>query len=426
MAGYVDGATPFERPFQDLIESLPATLEALSKRTEYRAFGTGVSGPLPDGRARLQRAGFYSCQGAGCDNQESRLDVVLDEVARRPGDFALILTDLWFTNSDIRSSGVTALQPRLAGLLAQGRTISIYGIDAPFRGRVYDLPATESVAYEGRHPLYMIVIGTKAEAVAFDAGLARSGSRFIAEALTNGKMKKAVFTLDPSVDGASAPVFAPVGGRLLSDRFEPQTGVDIPSFRLLRRPATKTAPQATWSGPAPGRLIDGAVWRAPLSAHTRIWRRVQKSSCADKAWIELTDSGDGWSETGGGHRSLSLESPAILSRLASPGVYLVSGRLERASAAARPKATDFGPDSDADANPDAGSAMASDAADAWMRSGWNLRPEEAARVAASSPEMFPTLNLSEFARIMGNALTVAAEEKGGAIDGFSVLIQVEN
>jgi|GEM_PF-1842879 len=406
MAGYLSGATPFERPFQDLIESLPAALTTMGQSAEYRAFGAQVSAPLPDGRTRLQRADFYTCQGSGCDNQDSRLDAVLDEVTRRPGEFALLVTDLWFRNPDLQSSGLTALQPRLAGLLAAGKTIAIYGMDAPYAGRIYDLPASASLPYTGRHPLYLIAIGTKADMAGFDAALSGSGSRFIAEGMSNGRIKKAIFMLDPAAHTGISPVQTTANPRLISDRFEPQDGVDIPSYRLVRHGAPAPTGSAMWTGPDPDRLIPGAVWQAPLSAQTRIWRRVKSHSCADGAWVELGRTTEGWRDQGDGRKSLRLDQPALLNRLATPGVYLVSAQLEPQASA--------GP-----ASPAAASG------DGWMRGNWNLRPEDAASVAAAPPDLFPTLNLSEFARLLSQSLSVAAAQKGAPLDGFTILIEVE-
>jgi hypothetical protein len=58
----------------------------------------------------------YLCTGAlaatagTCDNQESRLDVVLRKVAESPaGTLSVIVTDLWLSTSDLAASGPVAV-----------------------------------------------------------------------------------------------------------------------------------------------------------------------------------------------------------------------------------------------------------------------------------------------------------------------------
>ncbi len=416
MAGYIAGATAYERPFQDLIGSLPATLKANGVDAQYRAFGRSVTDILPDGATQLQKAAWYGCPSgniAKCDNQESRLDAVFAEVAKAPDDMAVVITDLWFTNSDIQTSGNTALKPQLADILTAGRTIAVYGIDAPFAGRIYDLtdaagtklPVT--VKPGGRHPLFMIVVGSKRQVVQFGKEFERSGSKALASGIAEGRIKRSLFTIDPGPEVGRDPKPLDPGKhpRLVQTVFEPANGVEIQQFALRPGlPPRRDAPQPmapSWTGPKDNAFLPDAVWQGDLSPKTRIWFRKDQQ-CKPTSWQEARATDEGWEAlSGGGKMKLAIDPARIGPRLSQSGVYLISGELRRTS------------------------VLSPNPANEWMRGTWNLAPEAAAQVSRTPPPMFPTLNLSEVARLMEESLATAAERKQAAVMGFSVLVQVE-
>jgi hypothetical protein len=322
---------------------------------------------------------------------------------------AVMLSDLWFDNRTSQTSGLTDLQPPLEKILESGRAVAIYGIAAPFNGSIYDLPtgdpATRTLkGYVGRHPLFMLVVGSKAQLLAFDAQLARSGSDLIARGAADGSIRRSIFTVSPGPDHprqrkpmeeGSDPLIRP-------SAFDTFGKASIQQFRLgkgalIGSGARPTAPG--WIGPHDDAFIDHAVWQGPMVPRTRIWQQ-RDTNCTRESWLPLGTMEGGWTEAPGEKRRFALDAGKFYGRVSRNGVYLVTGELMRSSVASP--------------NP----------ANAWMVA-WNLAPEHAAAVAARPPATFPTLNIGEVARIMEGSLATAAERNGGGITGFSVLVKVE-
>ncbi|MBY8825525.1 hypothetical protein [Sphingomonas colocasiae] len=412
MVGYLDGANNLERPLQDLITTLPATLRLMGHKSAFRSFGTAISAPLDNGAGLAGRAAFTCAPGAAgsCDNKESRLDVVLEAVKSKD-ELAVVISDLWFSNSDIQTTGITALQPLLTEILLSGRVVAIYGIDSPFAGKIYDLPqpglGATTMAYVGRHPLYMLVIGSKASVVEFGDKLAGSGPKFLATGLAAGTVRRALFAIDPGqqVRADKAPLSLGKHPRLRPDYLPLPQGVEIQRFALTRGLPEKRGAAAPdlpqWTGPKSSDFLKDVVWSGPTESRTRIWLRNDEN-CTKSSWLSRSESDLGWSAAREGQRRFSLDPARLVSAFSSKGVYLVVGEVRRTSVS--------------QPNP----------ASAWMRGDWNLEPEQAQSVAQARPRVFPTLNLSEFGRIMEGALAAAAQKKDQPIAGFATLVKVED
>lgn len=419
MVGYIAGGTNLERPLQDLIATIPSSLKTVGIDTALRSFGTKVSDELPDAGKQLLRAEAYVCKAAdraACDNSESRLDTVLGQVASQNDDLAIIVSDLWFSNSDIQSTGIAALQPMLTDLLFKDKVIAIYGIDAPFAGKIYDLPqagnGSISVPYQGRHPLYVMVVGSKRAVIDFDSALASSGSNSLAEGAKSGRIMRSVFTVDPGPleYNQKQPL---IGGskqtRLHQENFEIPTGVSIQRFVMtagLPEKSGKVPPASPqWVGPDPSGFLANAVWIGPLATQTRVWKQTSKA-CSATSWIEQKSdqtSQIGWlADSGNGQMTFQLDPNKFAATLLTEGVYMIVGETKRLSVTQPNPATQ------------------------WMRGAWNLNPAQAEAAARSTPPTFPTLNLSEFGRIMEGALAAAAERKNQPLVGFAVLVKVDN
>lgn len=414
MVGYIAGANNFERPFQDLVATMPASLKLAGLETAFRSFGTTISDPLPNAGAELQKGDAFTCKagGAPCDNSESRLDVVLSQVKDSKDDLSIVVSDLWFTNSEIQSTGIAALQPMLTELLFSDRVIAIYGLSAPFNGKIYDLPkagtGSLSVPYSGRHPLYVMVIGSKQSVLDFDTSLASSGSRYLAEGIRNGTITRSLFAVDPGPVALKPtdPLSASKHPKLRRDNFAIPQGVAIQRFAMQRglpeRPGAGAPPLPQWTGPDPASFLANAVWAGPTTAQTRIWVRSSEA-CAASSWTEQKPSEVGWGPLlPDGRRTFSLDPAKFGASLLNEGTYLIVGETRRLSVAQPNPAT------------------------AWMRGEWNLDPVRAESAAQSRPALFPTLNLSEFGRIMEAALAAAAERKNQPVNGFAVMVKVSD
>lgn len=414
MAGYINGATNLERPLQDIVATLPGALQPLGIRTSVRAFGRTISPDLPDAGRELTRAAAYSCdkaQPAACDNAETRIDGVLDQIAEQKSRLAVIVSDLWFTNSEVASSGIAELKPRLEKLLLEGRMIAVYGLAAPFAGTIYDLPDAGadrfSVPYTGRHPLYMLVIGDAAAVDDFDAALRASGSRYLAEGRTrSGAIRRTIFMLDPvrHKAGSATPLSVVRHPRLERSNFDIPAGLAIQRYALrdgLPDRSGTRRPAPSWTGPDDTSFVTDAVWTGPLQTQTRIWKRASRQ-CSAKSWVGRNPSAAGWETSGSARRStFTLDPDRFAATLGGKGDYLIVAEIER-ELIDQPNA-----------------------ATQWMRGAWNLDPERAEATANAPGTIFPTLNLSEFGRLLETALASAADTRNRPILGFAVMVRIK-
>jgi hypothetical protein len=409
MAGYLGGATQFERPFHDVVRSVPDTLREIGVSATHRGFGAAIGEPVAAGGRAFENPAYFVCARRGDAGCESHLDQVFARIADSPEEMAVVVTDLWFDNSAENTSSLTALQPLLARILAEGRAVAVYGLDAPFKGTIYDLPTsavdTDSIPYEGRHPLFMLVIGSKPQILAFGTQLTRSGSPFISKGLATGAIKRSIFTVDPGPEHPrdKVPLEPGARGQLRPQTFETFGRASIQQFLLtdavLPRPGAPAQASPSWTGPKEDAFVEHAVWEGPTKPSVTIWRRKDEK-CTKDSWIALGSMEGGWEDAGPGQKRFSLDPGRFYARVGRNGVYAVTGELRRSS------------------------VNSPNAANQWMQA-WNLTPEQAAAAAAAPPRLFPTLNLLEVARHMENALATAAEKKGGGITGFSVMVKVE-
>jgi hypothetical protein len=414
MVGYVKGATVNERPYQDLLSVLPNVSREVSPKFTLRAFGKAIGEPLSGGAATAQAASFFSCgeQAAGtpCDNQETRLDVVFERIANNSKEVSIIISDLWLSNSDLQTSGLTALQPTLANILKSGRSISIYGIEAPFSGTIYDLPTgsgkLSKVNYQGGyHPLYVIIVGPKKDLVRIDTELARSGSSFLAQGVTSGSIKHSFFSLSPqSTEPNPADRFelAP-NPNIIQSAFMETPGVAIQQFEVLKASGlstTQTAATLTWSAPRPEMFARNAVWAGPMDTTMKVWQRVDEA-CQPSDWLPPATTTKGWSKSANGQTSVAIDPFAMPELFPSKATYLIAPVVVRTSLTSP--------------NPQ----------NAWMYGGWNLNPNNAAQVALNRPRVFPTMNLSEIARLLESSLAKAAEQQPAELAGRPILVKIK-
>lgn len=413
MIGYIAGATAAERPFHDLVGNLPAMLRRQQARPRFKAFGTRISDVLPaEQQAALMRADFYRCARPGapeCDNSETRLDNVFREIAADRDGMALVVTDLWFSNTDIETSALSALAEPLTGILASGRAVAVYGLAAPFDGTIYDLPGSPSTTrFEGEHPLFLIAVGSDAELAEFHRGWLRSPSPYLKQELETGRIHRTLFTLQPTAReaiqvGPLNPGTDPRIGLNPSEVFE---SVAIQQFRTSRRRALRIpdgpATPPHWEGPSAEAFIPDSVWRGRYLSGVRIWDRRGRD-CTDEDWIEGQPVPGLWTAVDGSRHRFSLAPDLLVTEIGREGTYLIVAELERQELE----------------SPSPQSA--------WMRE-WGFAPGDAdpQRRGADGAALFRTLHLQEFARLLENALADAAERNNTPLFGFAVLVRIED
>ncbi len=418
MVGYLNGADNDNRPFQALLGNLPTVAKIAGTESQFRAFGRSISEPIAVGDAKaLQSPAYYSCpKGPGqCESSESHLDQVFSMVADNKDELAIVVTDLWYDNTLDGTGGPSALQEPLTQILAEGRSVAVYGIEAPFKGQIYDIPAggtkETSTPHTGTHPLYVMVIGSKNDVMELDRQMERSGARVIREGLTSGAVKRSVFTIDPGPlrPMNPKPVTEGTDPDVRFRPFENYPNLKVQQFVLNAenaRPsaAPSKAKQAQWVAPKADDFLPHTVWQGELKANIKVWTRTGDEPCGK--WIEngamvqdavVPRGGEG----AAGQYSFDLSKSALIGKMRRPGVYLVSGQLVR---------------SDVDSpNP----------ANAWANN-WSFASNEGGAVLARRQALFPTLNLNEVMRIMENALRTATQRNGGGVVGFTVLVKSED
>jgi hypothetical protein len=425
MVGYLNGADNDNRPFQALLGNLPTVAKIAGTESQFRAFGRNISEPIAVGDAKaLQSAGYYSCaKGTPCESSESHLDQVFSMVAAQKDELAIVVTDLWYDNTLDGTGGPSALQEPLTQILADGRSVAVYGIEAPFKGQIYDIPAggtsETSTPHTGTHPLYVMVIGSKNDVMELDRQMERSGARVIREGLTTGAIKRSVFNIDP---GLLRPANAqPISSGGFPDvrirPFEAYPGLKVQQFALnTQNPRDKKGAKANppqWVAPKPDDFLPNTVWQGDLKADIRVWQRSGDEQCGkwidngalvDAAVVPRGGEGEG-AENGGGQFTFDLSKSALMTKMRRPGVYLISGQLTR---------------TDVD-SPNPANAWAND---------WSFASNEGGAVLAKRQAMFPTLNLNEVMRIMENALRTATQRANvsgaSGVVGFTVLVKSED
>jgi len=413
MVGYLAGATAAERPFHDLIGNLPAMLRRQQARPQFKAFGTRISGVLSaQQQAALMGADFYRCARPGspeCDNSETRLDNVFREIASSRNGMALVVTDLWFSNTDIETSALSALAEPLTEILASGRAVAVYGLAAPFAGAIYDLPSEPAtVRFQGEHPLFLIAVGSDAELAEFHRGWQRSPSPYLKQELESGGIRRTLFTLQPTARDAIrvGPLDPGTDPRIGLNPTEVFENVVIQQFqtsrrRALRIPDNPGAPPS-WEGPTAQAFIPDSVWRGRYGSRVRIWDRRGRT-CTEGDWLEGQPVPGLWGAVEGGRHRFSLTPDLLVTEIGREGTYLIVAELEREELE----------------TPSPQSA--------WMRE-WGFAPNDASpqRGGAGGVPLFRTLHLQEFARLLENALADAAERNNTPLFGFAVLVRIED
>ncbi len=405
MAGYLRGDAR-ERVFQDLIASLPNAAGQSPEKVKYALFARSIREVAAAQANRLQSAEAYAC--GACDNQESHLDAVLAEIAAAPKEsLSLVVTDLWQVNAEVQTTGAVVFTNALTSILSGGRSVAVYGFDAPYEGLIADLPSRDTTVRAFRRPLFLLAIGPVAQLDSLDRRMRRSPSALIATGLASGRAKHSLFTLTPGrpIAAEAKPFEGQAEGLRPGVFLRIRQGVQLQQFSISSRAARRDgegARQAVrWSGPKSEAMLNGAVWAGPLSPDTQVWAQHRdKAACnADKDWRSYGRMTTGWRAPDREGRQVFELSASELAAHLRPGTYLIVGAVRRTSLTSP--------------NP----------ANAWMRD-WSFSDKTEAE-ARMRPGPFPTLNLSETARLMESALAEAAERSPATVAGFAVALQVK-
>jgi len=346
-----------------------------------------------------------------CGLQESRLDDVLAAIASPDarGSLAVVVTDLWLDNSELIGSARLALQRPIRSILAAGHAIGVLGVAAPYSEQVYDLPGSSgrsSIRAGGveRRPVFVLVIGPPDQVVEIER-------RITGEVFMNAVAGDRHFSLFSPALGTIGPV---------EHRLEPRTavvqrawvlaveGADIPGFLIDRRTVDPLLSEDADPGPAlVAPIADAGHSGAPKPADYELaldaWTLVPPEpsvACNDGVWLPI-DVGRAFEQfTDADDRpaiGLDATHPDLLA--IRPG-EIVFVRYQAAVASLQ----QGGP------------------ATSWLDD-WSFDERDARDLAADPPPFFPTLNLSEFGRILEIAMGELVA--GEAVARGSVLLSVE-
>lgn len=418
MAGFARAGQPGNTPFQDVIDSLTqlTASRAGSPRIRFFRLGDEHVPELTGTRAQIQDAirspEFYLCRGpavgANCSFQKSRTTLVVQRIAEGPPtDVSIFLSDLWFSDDQIRSQPGVALRSSLAQIL-QTRDIVIYGFRAPYSATLDDLPSGDRSVRPPALPFYLVVAGPPARIREIRDNFERPGSRWISDNLGRERLPFSIFSASP-LTAVEQPA-----RRFTWNTDAPNPGVSgdavvwraqseqIPDqFEIVagRIRDSSTGPVWRW----PTGLPAGLVWQGEFAPTVEIRRIRHKGSCdildaeIDAPQIQMMDPDvPGAAPT----YSFRLDPHALIDR---PGLgeWLIVGRLHRTS------------------------IQENNPAAQWLRD-WSFDATVQSEMAAKPRrDFFPTLNVAEFARLLEYAVDDAARRDARPAAGFITIVRIE-
>lgn len=390
LAGYVDGAEGNLHPLADIQRLIQDHGRDTGADINWLRFGSRISA-MP-AKANPAQTAFYRCGGtAVCDNQESRLDDVLNQIAEdtAPG-LRIIVSDLWLSTSAFQGSTEVALGGPMRRILAgkngqAPRSIAVIGLRAPYQGPIYEVPGIGTHRGARERPLFVVLIGSRREILSAYRALIEARS----PAFADERVRFSWFGPEPANDWLGDMRNVKLTGSTL-----PAPVFSAPEMPLLQVEASLADLKSGRAGlsldvdPAKS-IIPGAVWEGAPSGFTRVWRRAS-TGCGAGAWEAAPPLRGAWrpfeTEDGRPSARFVLDQGSAADLL--PGhTYLISGSYTTRTV-----------------NPNSEAAK-------WMRE-WGVSPENAPALARRNPSFFPALNLAELAEILEKG-TQAQQPEGG-------------
>jgi hypothetical protein len=252
-----------------------------------------------------------------------------------------------------------------------------------------------------------MAVGSADQLARFHDAMRNAPMRLIRDGVNNGDVKRSLFSLAPSVDArslsipfadAAQPGLESVALHELPPRIELQQIRFRPTEAARSQAAEGTGP--AWEGPQAAAFAPGAVWEGSFRPRTQIWER-SSPPCTSLEWRPGPALPEAlWQPAGERHR-FRLAPDMLIGEL-SPGTsYLITGELLQTALAERPAATE------------------------WMRE-WSFSGQAKARVLPNGRAFHPTQNLEELAHHLESALGNLIKRHERAVQGFAVLVTVED
>lgn len=402
MAGYLSPAAGSTNPMADILRLVDRLGRERNVPVDFAAFGREIVAiPREAALGPYSGPGPYNCRGGGCDNQESRIDNVLEGVAALPKDaLSVVVTDLWLDNLSFAGSSQVALGGPLQDVLRQGKAIGVLGSMAPFAGPIFGVPGVGTYRGARERPLFVIIIGPPPAVVQLKDRLRQSESpHFTAE-----RVRFSLFTTDTGVPPLAPPKLRPIGGGVAKRSvLGPGILAGVPQYRFERGLAQLQRGSIGAVHDPSAAFPEGAVWSGPARLTTRVWRLSDPAGldqCAAGTWREIPRLANAWRPAGTeiGSTDFALDSRST-APLADGNIYYVLAEM--------------GTNGLTVPNPQA----------QWLRD-WSLSPAESAAFAADQPTSFKALNLASLAELMERE--VARQRPSGVTAlRFGFIVQVD-
>jgi len=380
MAGYAKSPDPNRQPLGDIVAVVEEMAQTEKAPIRVLAFGTELA-PVVGDPARWGRPAPYTAK-------ESRIDVALKAMRDAPpGAVSVLVSDLWFDNKSFTGAPAVALGQPLRAILADGRTVAVVGIRAPFQGVVYGMPGSGNYAGASERALLLVLSGPEVRVRKLVRRLMTQSPSFQPEASRPDKVHVTYFRL-PGKPRQLAPPKALGAGIKTAGKLDGLSAFEM-DWSEAKRPSK------------PGRLAGvydlanvlpkDMAWRGPVQTKTRLWRETggtwQPYPLIGKTWGPRP-SKPGAMPSPPFERVFAFVPSAVKSL--PEGRYLLMGEIG----------------TDGIASPDAAAT--------WMRD-WSLPANP------GKPAFVRALGLDQLARILENATSSAAP-----IAGFAVMIEIED
>ena len=404
IAGYIDGANANLHPLADVHRLINDHARDGSSEIVWKRFGEKIA-PLP-APSDPTAVSFYRCgDRADCDNQESRLDDVLNQIAddRTPG-LRVIVSDLWLSTSAFKGSTEVAIGGPLRRILSgangkEPRSIGVIGVRAPYSGPVYEVPNVGTHRGARERPLFVVLVGTRKEILAAYRTLTRASSPAFAE----NRINFTWFGPEPAADWMGDIPEARLTGSAI-----PAPVLSAPETPIRQIEISVKDLQAGTSGMTvavnpKARVLPGAIWEGEPNGYARVWRR-KGNGCGAGAWEALPDLQGSWrvntDDAGNQNATFVLDRRAAADLL--PGhTYLINASFTTRTVKSNSEAA------------------------RWMRD-WSVSPEQASAVSARNPAFFPALNLAELASILERSTQDQQPEGGRPLATLALIVKTKS
>ncbi|CAK0765831.1 hypothetical protein CCP3SC1AL1_380008 [Gammaproteobacteria bacterium] len=400
MEGFVSPQRGEKSSYIDLVGSIPEQLRRINaEKVSYYSFGKKIQDNFV--LAEVTQPRSYKCDKnvqikthdkkikskpediPDCNNQESRIDKVLEKFNTKDDSLQIIFTDLFLNNTEVLGAQADALRRALEKSLRKSRSFALLGVRSSFHGKIYDLPSGEKYEKATSRPFYMLIFGPSEPL----SRLVENVSFLISNTLPADAFHLAVFTKE--LKKTNTPLMFSSVVRSGSSATEKEissatplvSGIDreIPQFRLVT-PLKDSPIQVTL--PLSSIQLKNGLPIGNFTVYSDVWWWVSsgKGSVCKEHWVKFENPPpifEIYEKSGTLYFKIAL---ASVNALPPRRTYAVSTKVK--ASILDVKVSDIMP---------------------WV-SNWSFSAETEETLVRNGPKFFPTLNLGQFVSVLANAL----------------------